>query len=185
MLKYNQTKGAGGRAESGVVDILKRYSDTVFTNLRVDTLLTRKGDTEIDIIAAVGDAIVIVEVKNIREIDGSISDNFWKMTGATTGEVYNALSPLVQNRIHVRSFKNAWYAKYRKWPKVVHYVLVPNSCRRNSDHKRAGVITISEFEEVMDRLSRKAFVPTYSGSLELAINKNDLRFRRSDIKGGV
>lgn len=184
-MRFSETKKAGVRAEQEVVSLLKRHTKFVYSNVRVDTLLTKSGDTEIDVIAAIGDCILVVEVKHIQAVEGGPFDNYWDMIGLSSGEHYKALSPLTQNRIHVRSLKDAWYAVRKEWPKIVSLVVVPDVCEITEGNRRAGMLHMSEFTEKLYSLSKTAPSPVYGYKLEFIFKQDDGHMHRSDLKGGA
>lgn len=184
-MKFSETKGAGGRAEQEVVSLLKRHTKFVYSNVRVDTLLTKSGDTEIDVVAAIGDCILVIEVKHIQGTRGSVMDDYWDMVGLSAGEPYKALSPITQNRIHIRSLKDAWYASRKEWPKVVSLVLVPDVCEISEAQRTAGMLHMSEFTSKLYTLSKTAPSPVYGYKLEFIFKQDEGHMRRSDLKGGA
>lgn len=184
MLKFRDTVSAGSRAEKSVYDALRQYTRHVYRNCRVDTLYTKNGVTEIDIIAAVADVILIVEVKNVKSIDGSVSAPFWTMDGAETGLHYSALNVLTQNRIHVRSFKDAWVAKQGKFPAVISVVVVPNGCVIPEDIQAAGVLTVGDFSVQLASLCADGLHPKYGYQLDYIVGSDGRYVERSDFVGG-
>lgn len=180
-LKFSATVGAGRRCEAETRRILEQYTKFVYANCRVDTLFTVNGYTEVDLIAAVGDVILAVEVKNIRSIDGRAVSQFWTLEGAETGERYTALNVLVQNRIHVRALKNAWWLKNGFFPLVLPTTVVPNGCEVPEDVRAAGVLTIREFEQQLVELNGNARQPKYGYALQYFVGQDGNHIARADL----
>lgn len=184
MPRFFETKEAGYRAERAAREVLQRYSSHVYSNLRVDTLYTKNGTTEIDLIAAVADVILIVEVKNIAEISGSVVDNNWRLRGLETGEVYSALNVLTQNRIHVRSFKDAWFANRGELPVVISVVVVPNGCVVPDEIAECGVMTVQQFDYQLAKLSSGFKREKYGYALDFMLKGDNGYLERVDFVGG-
>ena len=144
-LRFFETVQSGKRAEQVVIDTLKQYSKHTYNNIRIPTLYNQGGSTEVDVVSAIDDVIIVVEVKNIRSIVGSADDTFWKMRGFENGEEYSAINILMQNRIHVRALKNKWYELRGEFPPVVSLVVVPNSCEIPQSLEDAGIETVEGF----------------------------------------
>lgn len=185
MMRFAETQGAGKRAEDEVSKVLERFTSYVYRNVVVDTLHTKSGHTEIDIIAAIGDSILVIEVKNISAIQGKESEMFWTLTGLETAEKYSTLNILVQNRIHVRALKDVWYKERQQFPKIQSFVVVPNTCSIPSDIEEAGVYSVSQFSKVLAQLSntQKINPPKYAYSLEFLVSKNKGHIIRDDLGG--
>lgn len=152
-MDYNHTKSSGARAEQEVYELLVRYAERVYRNIHIDTLYTFGGTTEIDLLAVMADALLVVEVKNISALNGNLLDPYWEFTGMTVGEVYHQHNILEQNRIHVRSLKNAWVRLRKEIPHVLSIVVVPNRCKIPEDIHDGGVVTLSEFGQQLRELS--------------------------------
>lgn len=185
MARFGTTKYAGQRAEHMVKDALLRYTNHVHTNVRVDTLYTKSGTTEIDMVAAVADVILIVEVKNVSAIEGSIGSSTWVMYGAERGEPYSSLNVFTQNRIHVRSFKDAWFVSRAEFPPVISVVVVPNGCQIPEDIAAGGVLTVSEFSVQVAELCMGTVRAKYGYALDYEMGKNQGYFVREDFIGGA
>ena len=185
MIRFAETQGAGQRAENEVSKVLERFTSYVYRNVVVDTLYTKSGHTEIDIMAAVGDSILVIEVKNISAIHGRDSEMFWTLIGLETAEKYNTLNILVQNRIHVRALKDAWYKERQQFPKIQSFVVVPNSCSIPNDVEEAGVYTVDQFSKAIAQLSvaQKINPPKYAYALEFLVSKNKGHIIRDDLGG--
>lgn len=167
MPKYYETRRAGDRAEATVRDFLHRYADAVYNNVRLPTLYTNSGETEIDLLAVLRDVLLVVEVKNIREIQGSVLNSYWTLTGYEAGGSYQTLNVLTQNRIHVRALKRLWYEVRQEFPLVLSVVVVPAGCIIPEDIHAAGVMCIDEFlEQLADLYKSVSKSPrTYEYSL--------------------
>lgn len=137
MASYAQTRKSGTDFENQVSNIVDRYTRTSWRNLRIETLLTANGFTEIDMLFCYKNIIFIVEAKNVSSIVGGYSDRYWRFIGSkgTNSEIteYSALSVLTQNNIHMKAFKELFYAFYKEWPLVVPVIVVPNSCKVSED----------------------------------------------------
>lgn len=186
MPRFNDTKFIGQKAEQAVRDVLSRYTKYIYTNIRVDTLFTKTGLTEIDIIAAVADVILVVEVKNINSITGSVGDTAWVLQGAERGEEYSALNILTQNRVHVRSLKDAWFANRGEFPDVLSVVVVPNGCFVPDEIAACGVMDMSTFSVQVAELSMAyTGVPKYGYSLDFVLGGDNVHLVRKDFIGGA
>lgn len=144
MPKFSDTRMAGTRAEESVREVLSHFADRVYSNVRLPSLFTAGGTTEIDLLAAFNDAILVVEVKNVRVIQGNPLQSFWTMEGANTGEVYNALNVFTQNRIHIRAIKDRWFELHSTFPIVLSIIVVPNGCEIEESLREGGIITVNE-----------------------------------------
>lgn len=185
MARFIDTKYAGMRAEETVKDVLSKYTKYIYTNLRVDTLLTKNGFTEIDIIAAVSDVLLVVEVKNVKRITGSVKDPMWVLQGAERGEEYTALNVLTQNRIHVRSLKDAWFINRGEFPVVISVVVVPNICEIPDELQECGIMTVSDFSVQVARLCADSeSTPKYGYSLQFVVGSDSAYLYRKDFTGG-
>lgn len=181
MPKFYETVGAGARAEEEVYNVLRRYTRHVYRNCRVETLFTKTGDTEMDIVAAVADVILIAEVKNVRLIEGTPVMHYWTMEGRETGQRYSSLNVFTQNRIHVRSLKDAWLVNRRYFPTVISVVVVPNGCRVPQELRDAGVLEVTQFAEQLAQMaSREA--PLYGYELSYLFGSDESVLRRPDFK---
>lgn len=186
MLKFEDTQAAGRRAETEVVDILRRFTSYVYSNVVIDTLHTKSGHTEVDVIAAISDYIVVVEVKNIASISGNPNDLFWTLEGRETFEKYSTLNTFVQNRIHARALKDAWYKERGEFPKVKTFIVVPVGCDVPAEIKEDGVYTTTDFLNLIakeTRNNKSLSVPTFAYSLEYLIQKTDRHIVREDLGG--
>lgn len=163
MLNFSDTWGAGKRAEEVVRDHILRYTDASFSNVRFPSLYTQGGETEIDILTAVRDVLLVIEVKNVRSITGSVLDSFWEMEGMETGERYTALNVLTQNRIHIRALKNYWFRLRKEFPCVLSVVVTPSHCEIPEELNNAGVLPADEF---MEQLMHLRSTGTGKGSLK-------------------
>lgn len=183
-LKFYQTVGSGSRAEKQVADILARHTQYVYKNIRIPTLYTESAETEIDIIAAIDDFLLVVEVKNCRNIEGDSLCSYWKLEGNETGETYTSLSFLTQNRIHVKALKDAWRVARGDTPLVMSLIVVPNGCNIPCDLKEAGVLTVGEFEQQLHSLAvtgKYSVKPKYGYALDFIVDPATNRIKRKDF----
>lgn len=169
MIEFYKTVKAGFQLEGKISEILSSYTRSIYRNVRIPTLFSQNGFTEVDIIAAIADIILIVESKNISSIRGSILDSHWAMTGYNANAEYSALNVLTQNRIHVRSFKDRWYAERQEFPTVLSVVVVPDNCDIPEDLRDSGVLTISEFHRQVSDLAQVESDTSYRYSLDFFI----------------
>lgn len=185
MARFIDTKYAGMRAEETVKDVLSKYTKYIYSNIRVDTLFTKNGFTEIDIIAAVSDVLLVVEVKNIKKIIGSADEAVWVLQGAERGEEYTTLNVLTQNRIHVRSLKDAWCANRGEFPVVISVIVVPNICEVPNELQECGVLTVSDFSVQVAKLcAGYSSAPKYGYSLQFILGADSAYLYRKDFTGG-
>lgn len=183
MLHFSDTRVAGQRAEQEVREILKRHTKHVYSNVRVDTLYTKSGTTEIDLVAAIADMLLVVEVKNIAAIEGSVTEPFWYLTGLETGQRFSTLNVLTQNRIHVRSLKDAWFANRGDIPAAVGVVVVPNDCVIPRDIADGGVLTLQQFSKQIVGVSTLGRCK-YGYVLDYMFKGDNTYLERADFVGG-
>ena len=154
MPSFHQTVKSGASFESDVKALIAQYSDSVFSNVRIQTPYTVQSETEVDILALFGFVFLVVEVKNIRAIEGHITDPVWQLKGYQTGTEYTALNIFTQNRLHVRSFKNAWFDNFNEFPKTIACVVVPDECEFDDSLKPGQIYTISQFAAELVNLAK-------------------------------
>lgn len=183
MLHFSDTRSAGQRAEQEVREILKRYTKHIYSNIRIDTLYTKSGTTEVDLVAAIADILLVIEVKNISAIEGSIVEPFWYLTGLETGQRFSALNVLTQNRIHVRSLKDAWFANRGELPPVLSVVVVPNDCIIPQDIAEGGVLTLQQFSKQIAAISNLERC-NYGYVLDYLFRGDNAYLERADFIGG-
>lgn len=152
MALYAQTRKSGTVFENQVRGVIKNYTRSVWSNLRFETLLTVQGNTEIDILFCYKNLIFVVEAKNVSSISGEYGAKYWQFIGSkgTSTEIteYSALNVLMQNNLHVRSFKELYFSVYKEWPTVVSLIVVPDNCRVTPE--LAPVIhTLSGFDRLL------------------------------------
>lgn len=185
MAKFSETVRAGTRAENEVYEVLQKYTRHVYRNCRVDTLYSKAGNTEIDILAALADVLLVVEVKNVRSIEGDLSLHYWRLEGLETGQEYSTLNVLTQNRIHTRSLKDAWFARRHEFPIVMSVVVVPNGCSIPAVLRGAGVLEVRQFDLQLAALMRKySGRAKYGYTLDYLFGKDDAWLSRPDFTGG-
>ena len=184
MIKFHETIGAGRRAEQEVIDVLRRYTRHVYNSVRVDTLLTKKGDTEIDVLAAIADVILVVEVKNVRKIDGELKNTFWSLEGMETGQRYSTLNVLMQNRIHLRSFRNAWQSRHGKAPGIISTIVVPNGCQVCESLQSCGILTVHEFSQQIAEIASHNIKCLHGYALDYLVKEGHGHINRPDFVGG-
>lgn len=150
--QWHNTFASGGQFELDVKNLVKQYTGNVWHSVRIETLLTAKGSTEMDIVFCLGGSIYILELKRVRRIKGSYRDGRWVMYGwrSTRDEEgqYNAQNVIEQNNIHARSLADAYYASYRCWPTIIPLVIVPDNCEYGDDLK-TSVYTVGDLERFL------------------------------------
>lgn len=137
MATLQQTFGSGTKFEQQLTSVITKYTRHIWRNIRIETLLTQQGTTEIDILFCYKNLLFIVEAKNAGSIFGDYNSRNWSFVGskAPMREVreYSNLNTLTQNNIHARSFKDCFYAYFGAWPPVVPIIVVPNDCTVSPD----------------------------------------------------
>lgn len=155
-ITLHQTRPSGTKFEEILYGIISNYTRAVWRNIRVDTLLTKQGNTEIDILFCLKNIVFIVEAKNVSAIMGDYGDNYWSFIGSSspTKEVreYTALNTFTQNGIHTKSFKDIYFETFKEWPIVLSVVVVPNECRLSPD-LASTIYTVGSFEKVIAEIS--------------------------------
>lgn len=114
---------SGTLNEDRFVSVIKNHTTAIYRNKRVPTILTDSGSTEIDIIFYYQNTIFIIEAKNVISLDGNMCQKNWRFISKTAN--YIALNPIIQNKIHVRAFKNNFYKMYKYYPRTESFVVVP------------------------------------------------------------
>lgn len=181
MPSFTETCQAGSRAEQIVRQVLNSYTRHIYSNVWIDTLLTKSGYTEVDMIAAVADVVLIVEVKNIKAIRGRVEDNTWFLTGYEAGQEYSALNILTQNRIHARSFKDAWFKLKSEFPATLSVVAVPNGCNMPEDIAASGVYEVGRLDQQLAELCKGVIYPKYGTALDFVIQSDGNHICRPDF----
>lgn len=147
---YN-TFASGGHFEESVSSLIHRYTADVWSNVRIETLLTVKGNTELDIIFCLGGMVYILELKRVRKIQGNYSDPRWTMFGWNSNDdtgKYVIPNVIEQNNIHMRSFVDLFYSSFRCWPPVVPIIIVPDGCEYSPSLRR-DIFTVSELDNYL------------------------------------
>lgn len=186
------THTAGSHFESDVYAMLKRYTNAVWRNVRLETLLTQTGMTELDIVLYFDDVLYILELKRVRRISGAYSENRWTMYGWSdrvdeTSE-YVSLNVIEKNNLHARSLIDIYHARFGEYIKVVPVTIVPDDCEIPGCLSN-DVFTVSDLEQLVsgrkDRSAKK-----YVYRLAYLIDENIDVVARCDfvergVKGGV
>ena len=150
------TMRSGFQFESELTQVITRYSKDVYRNIRIETLLTANGLTEIDILLCYKDIVFIIEAKNVASIVGDYDSKYWTFIGArsVSGEEakYTALNTITQNNIHVRAFKDYFYSVFNEWPIVIPIIVTPQDCKVSTEIAGA-VYTISQLDEFLASLN--------------------------------
>lgn len=175
MPSFYETRKIGTRAENAVKEILSRYADRVYQNIRIPTLYTQQGTTEIDLLAAIDDCLLIVEVKNVRRIEGTPLQSYWMMEGASAGEPYQTLNVFTQNRIHLRALKRLWWQERQEFPLIISVIVVPNECEMADSLAENGILTIGEFGQQLAELKKsQRYGSPLCYSLDFIVSKYQL-----------
>ena len=142
MANLKKTMRAGHANEADLVSIIKTLTPHVWTNVRLRTLHTEKGNTEIDIIFYFRGCVHLVETKRILEINGEYQQYKWKLR-ARSGE-FRTLNILTQSRLHAKVFCDRYFDKYRSYPILRSRAVVPDGVLM-SDSIKGEVLTFSEY----------------------------------------
>lgn len=131
--QWDSTFASGGYFENSVAKLVSRYTMDIWHNVRMETLLTESGNTELDIVFCYGGMVFILELKRVRRIDGNYRDSRWTMYGWNSKDDdsgrYFAQNVIEQNNIHTRSLIDLYFAEFRAYPNVCSIVIVPNDCQ--------------------------------------------------------
>lgn len=180
---FREAKVAGTRFEAACREVFSRYTRHVKWSTRVDTAYTQSGFTEIDLLVAVADVLLVVEAKNIRSIRGSLSDAHWVLEGAEGGEAYRALNIFTQNRIHARSLKNAWFQKRAELLVSLPLIIVPDGCVMEAEVEQAGIFYFSQLDEQLRGLTNGwgAKPAKYGYALDFLVPSDNFYLKRDDF----
>ena len=137
---------SGAINESRFVNVIKHYTDVIYRNKRFKTCLTGSGTTEIDILFVYQDTVFIIEAKNIIALEGKLYQRNWRYKAKTIEFI--ALNPIVQNKIHVRAFKNNFFQIYCYYPQVQSFVVVPNHSEFDNT-LTSEILTLSDFDNYL------------------------------------
>ena len=149
---YKNTRRSGSQFETSVVEMVKRYTDAVWRNIRIETLLSDTGTTELDVVFYSGGIVYILELKRVRKIVGSYERKRWTLYGWSghyedSGE-YTALNVIEQNNIHARSLLDVYFSEFRCFPTVVPLIIVPDDCIVPPNLK-SEIFTMQDLEDFM------------------------------------
>lgn len=157
MATLQQTRGSGSEFEREITRIISQYTSNFWRNIRVETLLTASGTTEIDILFCYKDIVFIVEAKRVATIIGDYGSKTWSFIGSKSPnkEVreYTALNVITQNNIHVRSFKDMFHAYFKEWIHVMPIIVVPNNCTVSQDIS-GNVHTVAQLDDFLSEVSK-------------------------------
>lgn len=152
--QWNSTFASGDQFEADTRRVISRYTPDIWHNVRVETLLSTRGNTEIDLVFCYCNIVFIVELKRVRRIEGKYSDFRWTMWGwkSQDSESNKYIIPNVigQNNIHVRSFLDYYFASLRAYPTVVPLIIVPNNCVFD-DSLRSDVFTVHDLDAYLTK----------------------------------
>lgn len=144
---------SGRRNESMIVAILQRYTDCIYRNIYLPTVMTKKSVTEIDILFYFRDTIFVIETKNIIGYEGRIDQPNWILK-SNSGE-YKTYNPISQNKLHTRVLKNRFFERFHYFPKVISLVVVPDGVVYEDDMKNE-IMTMEELRDTMQSYSKPA-----------------------------
>lgn len=173
------THSSGDSFEDHVADVVKRYAHGMWRNIEVETLLTAKGTTEVDMIFCLNDVVYVVELKNVRAIEAAYNDGYWKMYGFNADGEYKALNVIEQNNIHVKSFLDLYYASRHEFPVIASLIIVPNGCDIPED-LRSEVFTERQLIDYLSSI-QKAKKSTVNYILAAMLSAKDGVVRRPDF----
>ena len=149
MATLQQTFSSGSKFEEQLTQVILKYTRHIWRNIRVETLLTVNGTTEIDILFCYKNILFVVEAKNVASISGDYDSKNWDFIGSKSThkdmKEYTSLNTVVQNNIHVRSLKDCFYAYFREWPVVIPLIVVPSTCMVSSDIADS-IFTVSQLD---------------------------------------
>ena len=149
---YKSSRRSGSCFETTVVEMIKKYTNDVWRNVRIETLLTQTGTTELDVVFYSGGIVYILELKRVRKIVGEYARRRWTMFGwldnvDETSE-YTALNVIEQNNIHARSLLDLYFSEFKCFPAVIPVIIVPDGCEVPPGLK-SEVFTVNELEDFM------------------------------------
>ena len=152
-LLYKESKRSGTVLETAVAALLKQYNLPCWRNILVPTKFARRGFTEVDLMFTEGETIYVIECKNIKAINGAYSSDEWTLIGASSLGMYNVLNVISQNNLHMHALSSLFYRRFKEFPVMDSYIIVPNGCAVDRDIQDS-VMTIDEFEKQLRRLHR-------------------------------
>lgn len=184
MVSLKNTMRSGSRFEDELVRMILRYTPTLWRNIRIETLLTQNGTTEMDILFCYRDMVFIIEAKNVSSVFGGYYDSTWSFVGASTpykeSRTYTKLNVITQNNIHARSFKDLFYAYFQTWPVVVPAIVVPNNCKVDADLSPA-VFTSEDLELALGHIGRDQAEGTVQRRVASIISGDGVTVMRPDF----
>ena len=93
---------------------------------------------------------------------------------------YSTLNTITQNNIHVRSFKDCFYAFFREWPTVVPIIVVPNDCTVSPDIADS-IFTIGQLDTFLAEASSWQVESTLHRRVASMIFKDGATILRPDF----
>lgn len=184
MATLQQTRGSGSKFEQQLTNVISKYTRHIWRNIRIETLLTASGTTEVDIIFCYKNMVFIVEAKNAASIFGDYNSRNWSFVGskAPLKEVkeYSTLNTITQNNIHVRSFKDCFYAYFKTWPVVVPVIIVPNGCTVSPDIADS-IFTVSQLDDFLAEASSWEIESTLHRRVSSLLSGDGSIIRRPDF----
>lgn len=155
-LHYQRSKRSGDQFETAVMELIQQHTNAVWRNVRIETLLTQTGSTEMDVVFYSGDTVYILEMKRVRKIVGRYGRKRWSLYSWTVPEEelseYTHSNVIEQNNIHARSLLDLYYAAFHDFLKIVPLIIVPDACEVPEDLKN-DVLTPSELESFLIQYS--------------------------------
>lgn len=185
MATLQQTMTSGFQFEDEITRVVQGYTQSIWRNIRIETLLTANGTTEMDLLFCFKDIVFIVEAKRAASIIGEYGSRNWSFVGshASQKEVkeYSALNTITQNNIHARSFKDIFYAYFKEWPVVIPIIVVPNNCVVSHDISGA-IYTLAQLDEFLSQVSGWSVDAKVHRKVAALLRGNGITVTRPDFK---
>lgn len=181
MSYFRQSFVSGKRFEDEIYEVLKENSKDVWRNVRVETLLTSTGFSEIDLLCCYKGIVMTIEAKNISRVQGDYCDYDWTLTGfSDNGQSYRKLSVFTQNNIHIRSLQDAYYLRYNEWLNIVPIIVVPDSCEID-ERLKAGIFNLFDLRKFFYSNGVPDGSSTVQRALAAMIDTDGNKILRSDF----
>lgn len=184
MLTLKQTFESGSSFEEKLCTMIRKYTKDVWRNIRIETLLTASGTTEIDILCCYKNFIFVIEAKNVISLIGDYDDVDWGFVGSKASSLehreYTALSVITQNNIHIRSLQDLMYAQYKTWYNMIPIIIVPDNCETSSSIQNV-VFTASQLEELFVQCSTLKVEPKVQRLFAALIEGDGCTVNRPDF----
>ncbi len=180
---WDGTRFSGADFEEKVARVIAKYTNMVWHNVRIETLLTAGGSTEIDIIFCLSGFIYVLELKHVWCVEGSYAGKYWSLYGRSgrgdTFDRYTKLNVIVQNNIHAKSLSDLYFTEFRRFPDIIPLIIVPDNCEI-SDDLATEIFCVSELEDFLaSHFTKQDNVLSYQ--LALLFNKVNGVVQRKDF----